>query len=105
MYFFYFDESGSRDPKAVRVLADGSEVSKDHIYCLTAVGLFEGRWHRFDREIAKVKLEFADHLNHMRKERLDLADCEIKSNWIRNPKERTEKSRFWPRCPMMNVSA
>lgn len=94
MYFFYFDESGSRDPKAVETFADGTQSPKEHIYSLTAVGLFEGRWRRFDREIANLKLELSDHLNRTRKERLDLADCEVKSNWIRNPKERADKSPF-----------
>ena len=93
MYFFYFDESGSRDPKAVETFADGTQSPKEHIYSLTAVGLFEGRWRRFDREIANLKLELSDHLNRTRKERLDLADCEVKSNWIRNPKERGANSR------------
>ena len=94
MYFFYFDESGSRDPKAFEQRADGSSHAKDHIYALTAVALWEGRWRRFDREIANLKLEFADQLNRTRKLRLDLADCELKSNWIRNPKERADKSPF-----------
>lgn len=94
MYFFYCDESGSRDPRAVQILPDGSEVPKDHLYCLTAVGLWEGRWHRFDGEIAKLKLDFAKQLYYPHKERFDLADCEIKSNWIRNAKERAQKSRF-----------
>jgi hypothetical protein len=94
MYFFYFDESGSRDPKAFEQRADGSTHAKDHIYALTAVALWEGRWRRFDREIANLKLEFADQLNRTRQLRFDLADCELKSNWIRNPKERAEKSPF-----------
>ena len=37
MYFFYFDESGSRDPSAGTV-----EKPKDHLYVLLAVGMYEG---------------------------------------------------------------
>ncbi len=94
MYFFYFDESGSRDPKAFEARADGSAQAKDHIYSLTAIGLWEGRWRRFEREIANLKLQLTDQLNRTRKLHLDLGDCEMKSNWIRNPKERADKSPF-----------
>ena len=37
MYFFYFDESGSRDPSA-----GTAEKPKDHLYVLLAVGMYEG---------------------------------------------------------------
>lgn len=94
MYFFYFDESGSRDPRASTALPDGTHQPKDHIYVLTAIGLFEYRWRHLDREIANLKLELADHLYRTRRLKFDLADCEVKSNWIRNPKERREKSPF-----------
>jgi hypothetical protein len=94
MYFFYFDESGSRDPKTSFVRADGTVVAKDHIYCLAAVGLWDGRWQRFDRAIARQKLALPAAVNRGRAERLDLADCEVKSNWLRNAKERAERSPF-----------
>lgn len=89
MYFFYFDESGSRDPSA-----GTPEKPKDHLYVLLAVGMFEGQWSRFDRDIALLKLELADHLKRAGKGRFDLADCEVKSNWIRNAKDRSDKSPF-----------
>lgn len=89
MYFFYFDESGSRDPSV-----GTAEKPKDHLYVLLAVGMFEGQWSKFDRDIALIKLELADHLKRANKGRYDLADCEVKSNWIRNAKDRAEKSRF-----------
>jgi hypothetical protein len=44
MYFFYFDESGSRDPKAFENKPDGGVQIKDHIYSLTTIGLWEGHW-------------------------------------------------------------
>lgn len=82
MYFFYIDESGSRDPTVV-MSKDGAAVAKDHIYCLTAVALFEGRWRRFDREISLLKLELIDHLQRSQRLKLDLADCEVKSGALR----------------------
>lgn len=89
MYFFYFDESGSRDPSI-----GTPEKPKDHLYVLLAVGLWEGQWRKFDHSIALTKLELADYLRRQGKGTFDLADCEIKSNWLRNPKERADKSRF-----------
>jgi len=89
MYFFYFDESGDRDPSV-----GTAEAPKDHLYVLLAVGMFERQWRPFDRAIANVKLELADYLRRDGKGPFDLADCEVKSNWVRNPKERAEKSPF-----------
>ena len=89
MYFFYFDESGSRDPST------GTSVQpKDHLYVLLAVGMFERQWRPFDLEISRVKLELADYLALDREGTYDLADCEIKSNWIRHPGARAKHSPF-----------
>ena len=89
MYFFYFDESGSRDPSI-----GTPEKPKNHLYVLLALGMFERQWHPFERAISNVKLELADFLRQDRKGTFDLAACEVKSNWIRNSKERSEKSPF-----------
>lgn len=89
MYFFYFDESGSRDPSI-----GTPESPKDHLYVLLAIGMFERQWRPFERAIANVKLELADYLRRGGKGRFELADCEVKSNWIRNAKEREKKSPF-----------
>lgn len=89
MYFFYIDESGSRDPSI-----GTPECPKDHLYILTAVGLFERQWVPFDRNITRVKLELASQLLRAGKGRFELADCEVKSNWLRNAKERAERSPF-----------
>ncbi|MEX1154943.1 DUF3800 domain-containing protein [Parvibaculum sp.] len=89
MYFFYIDESGSRDPST-----GTAEKPKDHLYVLLAVGLFERQWRPFEQTIAHVKLELADYLRRQGKGPFDLADCEVKSNWMRNAKERGEKSPF-----------
>jgi hypothetical protein len=89
VYFFYFDESGSRDPSV-----GTPEKPKDHLYVLAAVGMFERQWFNFDREISLLKLELAGYAERAGKGRFDLADCEVKSNWVRNRKERTAKSPF-----------
>ena len=89
MYFFYFDESGSRDPSVGTM-----QQPKDHLYVLLAVGMFEGHWRPFDLSISRLKLELADYLRRDGKGQFDLADCEVKSNWIRNPGARDKKSPF-----------
>ena len=89
MYFFYFDESGSRDPSVGTL-----QKPKDHLYVLLAVGMFEKRWTPFERTISNIKLELADYLRKKGQGTFDLASCEVKSNWIRSPKERASKSQF-----------
>lgn len=89
MYFFYVDESGSRDPSI-----GTEEAPKSHLYVLLAVGLYERQWHPFNREISKLKLELARKIERSTGQRLDLADCEVKSNWLRTPKERAQRSPF-----------
>jgi hypothetical protein len=90
MYFFYFDESGSRDPD----VGHRTAPTKDYLYVLMAIGIWEGNWRKLDRAVSFVKLELADYLHRTGKGRFDLADCEVKSNWLRNAKERVEKSDF-----------
>ena len=92
MYFFYVDESGNRDPQTIGHAADGTIKPKDWLYVLLAVGLFEKRWFRFDREIANLKLELADSLFPTSQTRLTLADCEVKSSTLRHPRERKQRS-------------
>lgn len=94
MYFFYFDESGSRDPRAKRTLPDGTEQALDHLYVLAAVSLYEFKWRRFDRAIANLKLELRDHLYKTKSQDFDLADCEVKSTWLRIAKQREKESPF-----------
>lgn len=90
MYFFYFDESGSRDPDC----GGNGKPEKDPLYVLFALGIWEGHWRKLDRAISNVKLEFADYLRRDGKGHFALADCEVKSNWIRNSNERAHKSPF-----------
>ena len=83
MYFFYFDESGSRDPSV------GTTANpKDHLYVLLAVGMYERQWRFFDSELSRLKLELAYFLRRDGKGNFELADCEVKSNWVRIPAER-----------------
>ena len=56
--------------------------------------MFERQWRPFDIEISSVKLELAHYLERDRKGKYDLADCEIKSNWIRYHGARTKYSPF-----------
>ncbi|MBM3882805.1 MAG: DUF3800 domain-containing protein [Verrucomicrobia bacterium] len=94
MYFFYFDESGSRDPQVTGTRQDGTTFSKDHLYVLTALALFERRWHAFDRAVANLKLELADHLHRTQQLKLTLAECEVKSGCLRIPAKRAQESPF-----------
>lgn len=89
MYFFYLDESGSRDPSA-----GTPENPKEHIYVLLAVGMYERQWRPFELELSELKLELASRLQQEGAGSFDLPDCEIKSNWLRVPKEREKSSPF-----------
>jgi hypothetical protein len=94
MYSFYIDESGSTDPDVSGTHADGTTFAKDHLYVLTAVSLFEFKWRDFEREITNLKLELSDHLQRLKGLRYVLAECEVKSTWLRIPALRAEKSPF-----------
>ena len=89
MYFFYLDESGSRDPSV-----GTTENPKEHIYVLLAVGMYERHWRPFEWEISNLKLELASQLTQCGLGEFELADCEVKSNWLRRPKEREKRSPF-----------
>ncbi len=93
MYFFYVDESGNLDPSVSGERADGSKFPKDHIYVLAAVSLYEHRWHGFEKVLNRKKWELIDVIRRAKPAQatLELADCEIKSTWIRIPKERLQR--------------
>ena len=88
MYFFYADEAGNRNPRVEIVREGGKTVWNDWLYVLTAVSLFEHRWHGFDKTLSRRKRELIERIYRDTGRRLDLADCELKSNWVRIPKER-----------------
>lgn len=89
MYFFYLDESGSRDPSV-----GTAERPKDHIYVLLAVGMYEGQWRPFEQDVSGLKLRLANRLRHEGKGPFEIADCEVKSSWLRLPKARRNQSPF-----------
>jgi hypothetical protein len=91
MYFFYVDETGNRNPRVEIVRPDGRMVQNDWLYVLTAVSLFEHRWHQFEMTLRKRKVELMQRIFRDTGIRLDLADCELKSNWLRIPKERARR--------------
>lgn len=88
MYLFYVDETGNLDPEVECIRKDGSKREKDWIYVLTAFGIFEHKWKRFYHTITNKKRELLERINRRVNVRLELAETEIKSNWIRIDKER-----------------
>lgn len=94
MYFFYVDESGSKDPQASSEGKDGAVVNKDWPYVLFAISIYKGRWQLFEREICDRKMRMIHKVNESTGEWFDLADAEIHSVVIRNPKQR-QANRFF----------
>jgi hypothetical protein len=88
MFLFYVDETGNRDTRLIIPRKDGSTIPGDPIYVLTAVSLFEHRWHGFDKTLNRHKAMLMDLVFRNTQLRLQLADCEVKSNWVRRPDER-----------------
>jgi len=88
MYFFYIDETGTLDPRLKIIRKDGSIIQGDPVYVLTAVSLFEHRWHGFSKTLDRYKTRLARKVCQRFGTRLQLSDCEIKSNWMRIPKAR-----------------
>jgi hypothetical protein len=84
VYYFYADESGTCSTSAAALDSD------DWLYVLCAVSLFEHRWHKFEKFLRRSKRELGEDIYQRTGLRLRLADYEIKSNWIRNPKARRE---------------
>lgn len=80
MYLFYADASGNLHPKYSK---------RDYLYVYTAVSLYGHRWHGFEKTIRRHKTALSRNHGYQ----LDIADYEIKSNWIRIKKER-EKHPF-----------
>ena len=89
MYFFYFDESGSRSSSLKM-----PEHIKDHIYVVLAIGMYERQWRPFELEISNLKLKLANRLSKDGLGSFELSDCEVKSTWLRNPSGRAKNSPF-----------
>jgi len=91
MYFFYIDESGSKDPAVEGIRPDGARYQKDWLYVTVALSLFEQKWVGFEKTLNARKSGLLDRINRATGLRLDLADAELKSAWVRIPKERDKR--------------
>ncbi|MBI5694492.1 MAG: DUF3800 domain-containing protein [Nitrospirae bacterium] len=94
MYFFYVDESGTKDPRIFGERKDGTTFEKDWPYILFAVSLFKWHWDKFEREISDRKMKLIHRVSADTGDRFDLADAEVHSTVLRNAKNRME-SRFF----------
>jgi len=90
MFLCYIDETGNRDPRLKIPQKDGTVRDADWLYVLTAVCIFEQRWHTMEKPINRHKLALIDRIRRDTGFSLKLADCEIKSNWLRQPVERSK---------------
>ncbi len=61
---------------------------------LLAVDMHERQWRPFDLEVSRIKLELAHFLRRDRRGSFGLADCEIKSTWLRHAPTRNRHSPF-----------
>jgi len=94
MYFFYIDDSGNRDPGLQKIRSDGSVFIKDHLYVLTAVGLYEHDWRAVEEELTDYKLSLRETLRRTHGLQTSIMDCEVKSTYLRNAREREKHSPF-----------
>ncbi len=88
MYICYIDETGNRDPRTLIPRKDGTEIDGDPLYVLTALCIFEQRWHTMEKPINRYKVSLIERIRRDTGVQLTLADCEVKSNWLRQPRER-----------------
>lgn len=88
MYLCYVDETGNRDPRLRIPQRDGTVKDGDWLYILTAVCVYEQRWHTLEKPINRFKMGLIDRIAADSGIHLQLSDCEIKSNWLRQPRER-----------------
>ncbi|NMC50283.1 MAG: DUF3800 domain-containing protein [Desulfovibrio sp.] len=94
MYLFYVDESGTLDPEVTGTRSDGTHFDKEWLYSMTAIGLFEHKWRQFYYPSIQKKRLFIDEIYRREGVRLELNECEVKSAWIRIPKERARHPLF-----------
>lgn len=92
MYLCYVDETGNRDPRLRFTDRNGMEREGDWLYVLTALCVFEQRWHTLEKPINRHKMMLLARIERDNGVKLSLADCEVKSNWLRQPGERERHS-------------
>ncbi len=102
MYLFYVDESGTLDPSATGTREDGTTFQKEWLYSLTAFGLFEHKWQRFYVPIVRKKRTLIEAIHRRDSVRLELSQCEVKSTWLRIPKEK-ERHPFISRLTQVEI--
>lgn len=90
MFLFYADETGNRDVRLEIPQKNGTTKPGDWLYVLTAVSLFEHRWHGFEKTINRRKTDLIQRIMRDTGVRLELAACEVKSSAVRIPKERAK---------------
>lgn len=88
MFLFYIDETGNRDPRLEIPQKNGTVRQGEWLYVLTAVGMFEQRWHTLEKPINRMKMKLIENIRQTKNIDLDLADAEIKSTWVRQPRKR-----------------
>ncbi len=93
MYFFYIDDSGNRSPKITSENVTNPTL-RDHIYVLTAVGLYENRWRAVEEELNDYKEGIRKRLRNKLGLQLGIMDCEVKSTYLRVAKTRAKESPF-----------
>lgn len=89
MYLCYVDEAGSLDVDTKRLCRDAKE--KPYIYVLCGVCVLDFKWSKFSGIIDDRKDQLRTKIKQTRGLDLSLADCELKSSWIRIPKLRRER--------------
>lgn len=90
MFLCYIDETGNRDPRLKIPQKNGTEKEGDWLYVLTSLCIFEQRWHTLEKPINRHKLALIERIRRDKGVSLELSDCEVKSNWLRQPKERAK---------------
>ncbi|MCK6481226.1 MAG: DUF3800 domain-containing protein [Planctomycetes bacterium] len=72
-----------------RVLrGDGTSATRDPVFVLAAVSLLDHKWYGFEQTLNLKKRELIKRIEERGQRRLELAECELKSSHVRNPKER-----------------
>ncbi|MGC9261258.1 MAG: DUF3800 domain-containing protein [Phycisphaerae bacterium] len=87
MFMFYVDETGNRSP----IKPGAAAVDEQWLYVLTAVSLYEHHWHGFEKTLNRAKGELIHRIQERGGASLELADCEVKSNWVRIAGERQKR--------------
>jgi hypothetical protein len=90
MYLIYVDESGTKDPKTQGTRRDGTAFEKDWLYALVGISLLEMNWFKFEYAVNQCKLKLMERIWREQQVKLELADTEIKSRWVRLPAERSK---------------